>query len=129
MHFPNRTFDGIVKRKWETSDPQTGAFTIELEVKNQNAKFASGMFGAAELSSDASQPSWSVPYEAVLDANDNEGFVFITNDNKKAVKQPVIIESFNGNTIRISKGLENSSALIVSGSAYLADNSPIIISK
>ncbi len=127
--FPNRTFDGVVKRKWETSDPQTGAFTIELEVKNQNAKFASGMFGAAELSSDASQPSWSVPYEAVLDANDNEGFVFITNDNKKAVKQPVIIESFNGNTIRISKGLENSSALIISGSAYLADNSPIIISK
>lgn len=127
--FPNRTFDGVVKRKWETSDPQTGAFTIELEVKNENARFASGMFGAAELSSDTAQPSWSVPYEAVLDANDNEGFVFVTNDNKKAVKRPVIIESFNGNTIRISKGLENSSALIISGSAYLADNSPIIISK
>jgi RND family efflux transporter MFP subunit len=127
--FPNRTFDGVVKRKWETSDPQTGAFTIELAVKNENAKFASGMFGAGELSSDTSQPSWSVPYEAVLDANDNEGFVFITNDNKKAVKQPVVIESFNGNTIRISKGLENSGALIISGSAYLADNSPIIISK
>src|SRR5688572_20226327 len=127
--FPNRTFEAIVKRKWETADQQTGAFTIELEVTNGNTKFASGMFGAAQLSSSTQQPSWSVPYEAVLDANDNEGFVFITNDNKKAIKQPVVIESFNGNTIRISKGLENSNALIISGSAYLADNSPIIISK
>ena len=75
------------------------------------------------------QTSWSVPYEAVLDANDNEGFVFITNDNKKAIKQPVIIESFDGNTIRISKGLENAVALIISGSAYLTDNSPITILK
>ena len=127
--FPDRMFEAVVKRKWETSDPQTGAFTIEIEVKNQKAKFASGMFGGAELFSGDSQPSWSVPYEAVLDANDNEGFVFTTNDNKKAVKQAVVIESFNGNTVRISKGLENSNALIVSGSAYLADNSPIIISK
>jgi RND family efflux transporter MFP subunit len=127
--FANRTFEASVKHKWATADSQTGAFTVELEVKNAHAKFASGMFGAAELSSGTSAPSWSVPFEAVLDANDNEGFVFITNDNKNAVKQPVIIESFDGKSIRISKGLENSSALIISGSAYLADNSPIIISK
>ena len=89
----------------------------------------SGMFGAAELCFGAAQTSWSVPFESVLDANDNEGFVFITNDQKRAIKQPVIIESFDGNTIRISKGLEESNSLIISGSAYLADNSPIIITK
>lgn len=127
--FPNKVLDASVKRKWETSDPQTGAFTIELELKNEKLRFASGMFGQAELSSHATQTSWSVPYEAVLDANDNEGFVFITNDNKKAQKQPVVIESLGGNTIRISKGLEDSSALIISGSAYLTDNSPITILK
>lgn len=125
--FPKRKFEAVVARKWETSDPQTGAFTIELQVKNGEARFASGMFGSAELSDDATRTSWSVPYEAVLDANDNEGFVFITTDNKKAVRQPVTIESFNGNSIRISAGLENAGALIVSGSAYLTDNSPITI--
>jgi RND family efflux transporter MFP subunit len=127
--FPNQAYDAIVNRKWETSDPQTGAFTIELEVKGKNKKFASGMFGTAELSSTAAQTSWSVPFEAVLDANDNEGFVFITNDNQTAIKQPVVIESFDGKSIRISKGLEGSNALIVSGSAYLTDNSPITILK
>ena len=127
--FPGKVYKAIVHRKWEASDPQTGAFTVELEVTGNNKKFASGMFGVAELSSNAGQTSWSVPFEAVLDANDNEGFVFITNDNKKAIKQPVIIESFDGKSIRISKGLEGSNALIVSGSAYLTDNSPITILK
>lgn len=127
--FPGKTFESQVSRKWETSDPQTGAFTIELAVKNDKEKFATGMFGTAVLSAGASGMSWSVPYESVLDANDSEGFVFVTNDNKKAIKQSVTIESFNGETIRVSKGLENSQSLIVSGSAYLTDNSPILIVK
>ncbi len=87
------------------------------------------MFGSAELQSGESSTSWSVPYEAVLDANGNEGFVFITLDNKTAIKQAVVIESFNGKTIRVSKGLEKASSLIVAGSAYLADLSPIQIVK
>lgn len=127
--FSNKAFNGTVKRKWETSDPQTGAFTVEVEVKGNNTKFASGMFGAAELSSTTPRTSWRVPFEAVLDANDDEGFVFVTNDNQKAIKQPVVIESFDGKSIRISKGLEGTNALIISGSAYLTDNSPITVLK
>jgi hypothetical protein len=87
------------------------------------------MFGTAEIASEKTQNSWQIPYEAVLDADDDEGFVFVTNDNKVAVKQPVTIASFDGNTIHVSKGLENSTALIISGSAYLSDQSPIIIIK
>jgi RND family efflux transporter MFP subunit len=127
--FPDKTFNAVVSRKWETSDPKTGAFTVELEVNHDQAKLASGMFGSAKFSSSKAEQSWSVPYEAVLDANDNEGFVFVTNDNKIAHKQAVTIESFDGKNIRINKGLENSSTLIISGSAYLSENSPITILK
>lgn len=127
--YPDKTFEGVVERKGETADPQTGVFTIEVGVKQNGVKLANGMFGTAEFALGVDDSSWSLPYEAVLDANDNEGFVFITNDNKTAIKQPVIIESFNGSTIRISKGLEDSKALIVSGSAYLTDRSPITILK
>lgn len=125
--FPDRSFQAMVSRKSETSDPLTGAFSVELLVKNEGVKLATGMFGSASLQSNVTMSSWSVPYEAVLDANGNEGFVFITTNNKIALKQPVIIESFNGKTMRISSGLENAKALIISGSAYLSDNSPIHI--
>jgi RND family efflux transporter MFP subunit len=127
--FPSRTFKGRVIRKAGVSDSQTGVFAIEISVNSAGEKFASGMFAAAELPSAEKISSWSVPYEAVLDANDNEGFVFITNDNITATKQPIIIESFNGETIRISRGLEHATALIVSGSAYLSDQSSITVIK
>jgi RND family efflux transporter MFP subunit len=127
--FDKKTFTASVKRKSETADPQTGAFTVELTIQNDGVKLATGMFGAATIHSGDKQSSWSVPYEAVLDANGNEAFVFITSDNTTAKKQPVVIESFNGTSMRISSGLENAGALIVSGSAYLSDNSPITIQK
>jgi RND family efflux transporter MFP subunit len=127
--FPNQTFDAVLSRKSETSDPHTGAFTLELKLSPEKAKLASGMFASAELGYGETASSWSVPYEAVLDASDDEGFVFITNDNKTAIKQPVTIESFDGKSIRISAGLEDARALIISGSAYLSDKSPITILK
>ncbi len=122
--FADRTFQAQVIRKSERADPQTGAFTVELEVNSGDVKLANGMFGSADLQSGQVTTSWSVPFEAVLDANGDEGFVFITKDGKTAVKQPVTIESFNGKNIRISKGLESADALIIAGSAYLADQSP-----
>lgn len=127
--FANQSFRARVIRKSEKADVQTGAFSVDLEIKSEGAKLANGMFGSAELQSGEPSTSWSVPYEAVLDANGNEGFVFITLDNKTAIKQPVVIESFNGKNIRISKGLEKANALIVAGSAYLADLSPIQVIK
>ncbi|HEY5746857.1 MAG TPA: efflux RND transporter periplasmic adaptor subunit [Chryseolinea sp.] len=127
--FPEKTFKGTVLRRSETSDPQTGAFTLELKVDHDDVKLAAGMFGSAVIHSGVSVTSWSVPYEAVLDANGNEGFVFVTDDSRTARKQPVTIASFDGSTIRISAGLENANALIIAGSAYLSDRSPIQILK
>ncbi len=127
--FPQRSFQATVSRKSETADPATGAFTVELQLKEAGEKLATGMFGSAILEPDVNVSSWSVPYEAVLDANGNEGFVFVTSDNKTAKKIPVVIESFNGKNMRISSGLEDAGALIISGSAYLTDNSPIQILK
>lgn len=127
--FPDKVFQAWVKRKAEISDPQTGAFTVELAVESEGVKFATGMFGAATIQSGAPRNLWQIPHEALLDANGSKGWVFITTDNKKAVKQAVTIESFSGNYVLISEGLENANALIVSGSAYLADQSPITILK
>jgi len=125
--FPGKTFEGKVIRKSETADPATGAFTVEIEVKKVDVKLAAGMFASADLHTSKKVTSWNIPYDAVLDANGKDGFVFTTSDSKTAVKTPVIIESFNNESIRVSEGLENADALIVSGSAYLTDQSPITI--
>jgi hypothetical protein len=55
--------------------------------------------------------------------------VFVTSKNNTALKQPVTIESFDGNAVRISGGLEEATAVIVAGSAYLTHGSPITVIK
>ena len=127
--FPGEVFEAKVIRKSETSDPATGTFSIDLQVKNGKATFASGMFASAEISTSNRSTVWSIPYESLLDANGNEGFVFVTSDNKTAVKHPVTISAITQDRVTITKGLENHHALIVSGSAYLTDQSPITIIK
>jgi RND family efflux transporter MFP subunit len=127
--FPGKKFTGKVIRKSETADPSNGAFTVEVEVANQGLKLAAGMFASATITGSDKTSSWNVPYEAVLDANGNEGFVFVTADNKIALKKAVTIESFDGTSIRINSGLNGTESLIISGSAYLTDQSPIRIIK
>jgi RND family efflux transporter MFP subunit len=125
--FPDKVFHGTVIRKSETADPSTGTFTVEISVANANARFATGMFASATIKGSDKVNMWRIPYDAVLDANGNEGFVFVTADKKVAVRRPVRIESFDGASVTVSSGLEGAQALIISGSAYLTDKSPITI--
>lgn len=128
--FAGEKYNGKVIRKSESADAATGAFAVEIAVKPKGSiKLASGMFATATIAVSGKTTSWSIPYEAVLDANDNEGFVFVTEDNQVAQKRAVVIESFDGSTIQVARGLEGARALIVSGSAYLTDQSPITIIK
>ena len=125
----DKNINGYVINKSESADPFTGSFIIEIAVSENKLPLASGLFGTAHVYPATSAAAWAIPYEALLDGNGNEGFVFVTNDNKTANKIPVTISGISNSTVYISGGLENAKALIVSGSAYLTDNSSINIIK
>ncbi len=130
-----QTMTGKVTRKSESVDPSNGLFSIDITLNGiQSGKIAAGMFGNGVISAGEHQiaeksgtETWSVPYEALLDGDGSSGFVFVTNDNKTALKVKVVITGVEKDHVIISQGLEKSKLLIVSGSAYLTDNSPIQI--
>jgi RND family efflux transporter MFP subunit len=130
-----RLMTGKVTRKSESVDPSNGLFSIDIALNgNQPRKIAAGMFGSGVISAGehrapekSAAETWSVPYEALLDGDGNSGFVFVTDDNKTARKVKVVIAGVEKDHVIISRGLENTKLLIVSGSAYLTDNSFIQI--
>lgn len=128
---PGQILEGKLSRKSEGVDPATGTFTAHIALTGPKPKaIASGMFGKATISpsqQDKQQGSWKIPYEALLDGDGTTGYVFITNDNKTAHKVKVTIAGIEDHTVTISDGLQNAGALIISGSAYLTDKSPITI--
>lgn len=121
---------GMVTRKSEGIDAQSGTFLIDVQLTgNKPAAIAAGMFGRCHIHAGAVSGStaWSIPYASLLDGNGSNGFVFVTNDNKTAQKIPVTIAGMEKENVLISTGMEQARALIISGSAYLKDQSPIRI--
>jgi RND family efflux transporter MFP subunit len=127
---PDTPVRARVIRKSEGADPVSGAFTIDLLAEaGKDVPLASGLFGTATIIPARKSSVWSIPHDALLDGNANQGFVFVTSDQKTARKIPVTVASVDNDFIRISGGLENASALITKGSAYLTDSSEIQVVK
>ena len=130
-----QTIAGKVTRKSEAADQANGLFTIDITVAgNHQGKIATGMFGSGVITTGAGNShakqkteGWSVPYDALLDEDGSTGFVFVTSDNKTANKIKVTISGIEKDRVIISEGLESAGSLIISGSAYLTDHSPISI--
>ncbi|RZF62717.1 efflux RND transporter periplasmic adaptor subunit [Sphingobacterium corticibacterium] len=121
------TYRAIVQKKSKGLDPKTGTFSVFLSLTaDAPAKLAAGMFGKAYMQLRSAQHSaWTIPYESLLEGNGKEGYVFVTDDRKTARKVKVQIASINKDDVLISSGLEGATALIVSGSPYLVDRTPI----
>lgn len=123
-----RVVSGFVSRKSEGTDLSTGTFLIEVTLSEAvPEKIASGMFARVSITPAVSVDGWSIPYDAVLDGDKNAGFVFTTNDGETVHKTPVEISALGKDYITVSKGLENAKHVVVAGSAYLRDNSPITV--
>lgn len=127
---PGDSLTGMVTRKSEGIDAQSGTFLIDVQLTGSKpAAIAAGMFGRCHINAGAvtGSTAWSIPYAALLDGNGSSGFVFVTNDNKTAQRIPVTISGMEKENVLISNGMEQAKALIISGSAYLKDQSPIRI--
>ncbi len=123
---PSYDIEASVLRKSEGVDPHSGTFYVELEIsKKYRGKIASGLFGKAEIFPEYQSEMWLVPYQSIIEGEGNSGYVFTTNNLETAKKVKINIFSLDKDSVYINRGLENYKYLIVSGSAYLTDNSQI----
>ncbi|HYG02775.1 MAG TPA: efflux RND transporter periplasmic adaptor subunit [Chryseosolibacter sp.] len=121
-------YKAVVSKKSEGTDINTGTFVIEVSLNDApSTSIASGMFGKVIITPTATAEGWAIPYDALLDGDLQKGYVFITNDSQKATRAQVTIGAVDKENVIITKGLEGADALIISGSAYLRDESPITI--
>lgn len=120
-------FAARVYKKAEGLDPKTGTFSVFLRLNAKPAgKLAAGMFARARVyGRGGGQSTWNIPYEALLDGNGKEGYVYVTPDGKTAKRVKVQLGAITADRVTVLSGLEDAQALIVSGGPYLLDGSPI----
>ena len=121
-------FSGKVVQKSQATDPITGTYWVEISPdRNEAMNLATGMFGKASITPSQTVAGWQIPFEALLDAQGSTGYVFVALDGKTAKKVKVRLGKISPAGVEVTSGLEKFNQLIVSGSAYLTDGSPIII--
>lgn len=123
--FPGKIFSGVVSKKSLAADQASGSFNIEVEINFGKEQPAVGMFGKASIHVNHSSVGYSIPYEALLEADGKKGFVFVSDDGRSVKKAEVTIASIGNNVAYISDGLQGHSFVVTSGSPYLTDNSLI----
>lgn len=121
------TFPAVVFRKSQAADQTSGSFTVELQVSLRGKQPAVGMFGRAEIITGASNRLQSIPYDALIEAEGQQAFVFAALPDNKVKKVPVRIAAFDRQQVYISAGLEGISSIVVSNSAFLNEASTIRI--
>ncbi|HYF32206.1 MAG TPA: efflux RND transporter periplasmic adaptor subunit [Chitinophagaceae bacterium] len=123
--FPGKTFPAVVSKKALAADPVSGSFELQLQIDFGKEQPAAGMFGSASITPARQTTGYSIPYEALLEANGKKGFVFVSDDRKTVKKVEVTISGISNNVAYIQDGLQGHSFIVTAGSPYLNDNSII----
>ena len=122
--------NATVSRKSESADQVTGSMWLMIEpLEKINLNIAAGGFGKATIMPSASTKAWLVPYDAILDGNAGEGYVFIAREDNTAEKVKVSIGNIVNGKVLVIGGLDSIKSIITTGNAYLNDTSPIKIIK
>jgi len=124
----DQNFTATIRAKSEGVDPISGTLWVTLKTNGIPAKkIALGIFGKANIQPKKKTNAWVIPFDAVVEGNENEGFIFTTKDEKTAEKIRVKISGMAHGKVYVTQGLEGVKGIITSGNAYLNDGSAIKI--
>lgn len=127
--FPGKEFKAVVSKKALASDAVSGSFQLEMKVSFNKVQPAVGMFGNASITTTKQTTGYSIPYDALLEANGKKGFVFVSDDQKTVKRVEVTIGTIGENEVYLTSGLEGHQWIITSGSPYLADGVAVKVVK
>lgn len=107
------------------ADPYTGLYQVELSLEPTSVRLASGLFARAVIQAGSANFK-SVPIDALVEGNLNEAFVFHVQEGK-AHRIPVKVAWLTDSKAIISSGLDGVNQVVKAGSAFLTDQSPVLV--
>jgi len=126
--YPNVELQGGLNSVNEGAELATGLYQAEVKINPTNKKLASGLFAKVKILPSTVQSLRSVPIEAIVEGQGKDAYVFVVQpDNKSVRKVKVAVAYLENQRAFISAGLETIDQVIVAGSAFLTENSIVII--
>ena len=121
--YPDRVFEGTITRVVQALNRATRTMTIEVDLPNKDHILKGGMFARVEIKVGVHRNAIQIPIDAVSRLEDSQ-YVYIVRDGT-AQRVPVEIGARYENWVEITKGLDGSEQVIVSGKDLVHDGTPV----
>jgi membrane fusion protein (multidrug efflux system) len=121
--YPDRVFEGTVTRIVQALNRATRTMTVEVDLPNKDHMLKGGMFARVEVLVGKHARAVQIPIDAVSRLEDVQ-YVYIVRDGQ-AQRVEVEIGLRDENRVEITKGLNGSEEVIVSGKDLVHDGTPV----
>jgi RND family efflux transporter MFP subunit len=121
--YPDRVFEGTVTRVVQALNRATRTMTIEIDLPNKNHVLKGGMFARVEVLVGTHRNAIQIPIDAVSRLEDTQ-YVYVVREGK-AQRVPVEIGVRDETRVEITKGLDGSEQVIISGKDLVHDGTPV----
>ncbi len=121
--YPDRAFEGTVTRVVQALNRATRTMTVEIDLRNKDHQLKGGMFARVEVLVGKRANAIQIPIDAVSRLEDAQ-YVYVVREGK-AQRMSVEIGVRDDNRVEITKGLDGSEQVIVSGKDLVHDGTPV----
>lgn len=125
--YPDKSISGVVSEIGNLADPYTGTYEIEISMHTPGLRMASGLFARFDISPQITNSYDVIPVDALVEANEKEGFVYKVTSSQSVVREKVSIKNVKNNQLYVHSGLVQGDAVVTKGASYINSNSQIEI--
>ncbi|MFT4655471.1 MAG: membrane fusion protein (multidrug efflux system) [Patiriisocius sp.] len=121
--YPGQIFEGDITNIDSRIDPRTRSIRVRAKIPNSDLKLRPGMLLQIKLEKKVLS-ALVVPESAMVPEGD-EQYVFVVNDNNKAIKTNVTVGERRPGWVQITSGLKAGEKVIIEGTLRVRDGSAV----
>ncbi len=127
-HLEGQQVNASIVRLGQGADPMNGTYQAELQLEaGANQLLANGLVGSVVIYPTKTRQLSIIPIESIIEGNGSNAFVYVPQKDNTVKKQPVKVAYFTDQSVAVSSGLENTNLVVSAGSAYLNEESTIMV--
>lgn len=127
--WPGIEFPAVVDQVGGMSNPYTGTFEAEIQLKDPGYRLISGFVAAVDIFPAVRNKFTIVPVSSITDADGRNGYVYVVGDSLTAKKIKITIEMLADTIAAVSGIPDEIHEVITGGAAYLREGSKVTVVK
>ena len=124
----NETFYGKITIINPQADPVSKTYDVKVKLDNTSGRLLPGMIADMAIRTGKNVDVITIPAKAIVRDADDVAYVFITNDQNKAVRKRVEVKGITGENEIIVTGLNIGDKVVVAGQSRLKEGILLVAS-